>query len=166
MSKLKQIWQKNKTLITILFVIMVLWILAQYLGTSKERYHYFISDFEKNAEQLVLAPGKTYSQYILAKLYNEDNQHIGEVASVNHHQIIGDKNHVTTLTTYITPNGTITCNIYYTTKPDDNYLYGIVENIVTENETGMYKGKKVVLHIDGKLGGKRVLSIDTSSKWF
>tara|TARA_B100001173_G_scaffold244528_1_gene214598 strand:+ start:203 stop:400 length:198 start_codon:yes stop_codon:yes gene_type:complete len=63
------------------------------------------------------------------------------------------------LTTYITAEGSFTCNYYYEAGHGTNFFYGNMENIISENETGNYNGKKIDLKLEGKNDGTRILHV-------
>lgn len=161
--------EKTSITTTILLIIVVcaaIYLVYNLFSSTTEVYYYYVDEFHANSKILTMEKDKTYTNYIHAKLYDKQHNHVGEMSSVNFHQIIGEKNRVTTLTTYITKNGSITCNLLYETTPDTHYLYGKIEDIITEHETGMYKGKTVALQLNGKPDGEREVTIKTSKKWF
>ena len=53
----------------------------------------------------------------------------------------------------------ITCNYYYESPEDSNYLYGKIQNVITENETGVYEGEIVHIKLEGKQDGTREIHV-------
>lgn len=153
-------------ILSIMIVFVIIYFVYHLFSSTTEVYYYYVEEFNGTSKILTMEKDKTYTNYIHAKLYDKQHNHVGEMSSVNFHQIIAEKNRVTTLTTYITKNGSITCNLLYETTPDTHYLYGKIEDIITEHETGMYKGKTVALQLNGKQDGEREITIKTSKKWF
>jgi len=154
------------------FCILVVCILAAiYLvysiwGSTTEVYHYYVAELTENSRVLTVEKDRVYTNFTHAKMYDIQNNQVGDVSTVNFHQVIGDKNRVTTLTTFTTKTGSIVCNMYYETDPANQYLLGKMENITPENETGAYSGKKVTVHVHGKSDGERELTIRTTNKLF
>ncbi len=155
-------------MILICFVaIVIVYVLYYFLTRNRqvEVYKYTVNDLQKNSHTTTLQKNSTYTNNIYADLYNSDGTNGGLVSSVNQHIIKNNINHVTTLTTYKTKYGTVTCNIYYETAPNKHYLYGNVTDVISENETGDYAGKKVTIHIEGKENGDRVVTITSENRF-
>lgn len=148
-------------LISFLTVVIVYVLYYFTLNRRVEVYKYTVSDLHNHSHTTTLRQNNTYTNYINADLYNSHGITSGMVNSVNHHTIKHNVNHVSTLTTYKTKYGTVTCNIYYETKPDKHYLYGNVKHLVSENETGDYVRKKVTIQLEGRENGERILTIVT-----
>ena len=124
--------KKNYILSKLPFVIITLVIIyiIYFLITMpkhSETYIYYVKSLHKNSKINVLDNDtNVYTNHIYADLYNTQNTKVGLVFSVNNHRIINNINHVTTLSTYITPNGTFTCRYYYKTTLNDHYFYGSI----------------------------------------
>lgn len=147
-------------------VVAFIYLVVSMLSSTVEVYYYYVDDLTESSKILSMEKDRTYTNYTRAKLYDSNKKHVGEMSSVNFHQIMDGKNRVSTLTTYSTNRGTIAANIFYETSPDTHYLYGIVDDIVPEHETGSYKGRNVSMHLIGKQDGERQLTITTTKKWF
>ena len=157
--------KKNYLLSKLPFVIITLAIIyiIYFLITipkHSETYIYHVKSLDKNSKiNVVDNDTNVYTNHIYADLYNTQNTKVGHVYSVNHHRKINNINHVTTLSTYITPNGTFTCSYYYDTTLNDHYFYGSMKHVISENETGKYNGKKINVTLDGKKDGKRIMHV-------
>ena len=150
------------TLLSIIITLVIIGVLYYLITMPKhsETYIYHVKAFEKTSKINVIDNDKNvYTNHIYAELYNLQKEKIGHVYSVNHHRKINDTNHVTTVSTYITPDGTFTCNYYYSAPLDENYFYGTMKNVVSENETGKYNGKKINVVLEGKKDGTRDLQV-------
>lgn len=154
------------TIILVVCVLAVIYLVYFIFGTTTEVYYYHVSDLTENSRVLTMEKDRTYTNYTHAKMYDSQKNQVGDVSTVNFHQVIDDKNRVTTFTTFTTKRGTIVCNMYYETTPDNQYLVGKLADVAPENETGAYRGKNVVLHLDGMSNGSRELTIITSRKLF
>jgi|TARA_Y100000389_G_scaffold112203_1_gene109251 hypothetical protein len=125
-----------------------------------EIYTYHVKSFEKTSKiNYIDDDNDVYTNHIYADLYDTKKQKVGVVYSINHHRKINGVNHVTTITTYKTQNGTFTCNYYYESPEDSNYLYGKIQNVITENETGVYEGEIVHIKLEGKQDGTREIHV-------
>lgn len=163
----KNLYSSLQLILTYFIPIFVIYILY-YLFTRDrhiEVYTYTVKDLHNNSNTTVLQQNKTYTNHIHADLYNNDGVTSGHISSVNQHTIKNNINHVSTNTTYKTKYGTVTCNIYYETSPDKHYLYGTVTDVISENETGDYVGKKVQIKIEGKDNGDRIVTIISEKKF-
>lgn len=147
-------------------VLAFIYLVVSMLSSTVEVYYYYVDNLTESSKILSMEKDRTYTNYTSAKLYDSNKKHVGEMSSVNFHQIMDGKNRVSTLTTYSTNRGTIAANIFYETSPDTHYLYGTVDDIVPEHETGDYKGRNVSMHLIGKRDGERQLTITTTKKWF
>lgn len=154
------------TIILVVCVLAVIYLVYSIFGTTTEVYYYHVSDLTENSRVLTMEKDRTYTNYTHAKMYDSQKNQVGDVTTVNFHQVIDDKNRVTTMTTFTTKRGTIVCNMYYETTPDNQYLVGKLADVAPENETGAYRGKNVVVHLDGMSDGSRELTIITSRKLF
>jgi len=154
------------TVLIILSVLAIMYWVVSVLSSTVEVYYYYVDDLTESSKILSMEKDRTYTNYTRAKLYNSNKVHVGEMSSVNFHQIMDGKNRVSTLTTYSTNRGTVAANIFYETEPDTHYLYGTVDDIVPEHETGEYKGRNVSMHLIGKRDGERQLTITTTKRWF
>jgi len=155
-------------IILICFVtIVIVYVLYYFVTINRqiEVYKYTVNDLHKNSHTTELQKNSTYTNHIYADLYNSDGTNGGFVSSVNQHIIKNNINHVNTLTTYKTKYGTVTFNIYYETVPNTHYLYGKVTDVISENETGDYAGKKVKIHIEGKDNGDRIVTITSENRF-
>jgi Na+-translocating ferredoxin:NAD+ oxidoreductase RnfG subunit len=152
-------------------ILMVCILAAVYLvysifGSTTEVYYYSVAELTKNSRVLTVEKDRIYTNYTHAKMYDIQKNPVGDVSTVNFHQVIDGKNRVTTLTTFTTKTGSIVCNMYYETNPDNQYLLGKIADVAPENETGAYRGKKVTVHLNGKPDGERELTIIMGKKWF
>jgi hypothetical protein len=129
-----------------------------------EVYKYTINDLHNNSNKTALQENNTYTNNISAKLYNNDGTNGGNISSVNNHIIKNNVNYVSTITTYKTKYGTVTCNFNYETSPDKHYIYGLTDS-VSKNETGEYKGKSVHIYLNGKKNGDRIVTIISENKF-
>lgn len=154
------------TIILVISVLAVIYLVYSIFGTATEVYYYHASELTENSRVMSMEKDATYTNYTHAKMYDAQKNRVGAVSSVNFHQVIDGVNRVTTLTTFTTKHGTIVCNVYYETDVGNHYLQGMAADITPEHETGVYKGKKVTVHINGKPDGERELTIVTSKKWF
>ena len=154
------------TIILVVCVLAVIYLVYSIFGTTTEVYYYYVSELTENSRMMTMEKDRVYTNYTHAKMYDSQKNQICNVSTVNFHQVIDDKNRVTTLTTFATKRGAIVCNMYYETTPDNQYLVGKLADVAPENETGAYRGKNVVVHLDGKSDGARELTIITSKKWF
>ena len=154
------------TIILVVCVLAVIYLVYSIFGTTTEVYYYHVSELTENSRVMSMEKDTTYTNYTHAKMYDGQKNHVGEMSSVNFHQVVDGVNRVTTLTTFTTKRGAIVCNVYYETEVGNHYLQGMAEDITPEHETGAYKGKKVNVHINGKPDGERELTIRTSRKWF
>ena len=141
--------------------LFALLLFAMYrMQTTTEVYTYHVKSFKESSKIHYIDNGTdVYVNHIYADLYDVNNQKEGIMYSINNHRIINGTNHVTTLTTYKTKKGTFSCNYYYETSETSHYLYGNIQNVITENETGFYEGKTIRVELDGKQDGTRELRI-------
>ena len=150
------------TAISVVVTIVIIGVLYYLVTMPKhsETYTYHVKAFDNTSKIEVIENDRNvYVNHIYADLYNVQKEKVGQMYSVNHHRKIDDTNHVTTLSTYITPNGTFTCNYYYSAPLDENYFYGTMKHVVSENETGKYSGNKINVMLEGKRDGTRVLQV-------
>ena len=154
------------TIILVVCVLAVIYLVYSIFGTTTEVYYYYVSELTENSRMMTMEKDRTYTNYTHAKMYDSQKNHVGAVSSVNFHQVIDGVNRVTTLTTFTTKRGAIVCHVYYENDLTNQYLQGMAADITPEHETGVYKGKKVTLHINGKPDGERELTIHTSRKLF
>jgi len=167
MSITKNLKLSSPVVLIYFALIVVVYVLYYFLTRNRkvEVYKYTVNELHKNSHTTTLQENGTYTNHIHAELYNNDGTNGGHVSSVNQHIVKNNINHVTTLTTYKTKYGTVTCNIYYETSPNKHYLYGKVTDVISENETGDYAGKKVNIQIEGKENGDRVVTIISENKF-
>ena len=156
-----------RCLIYIVSIIVVIYILYYFLTRNRniEVYKYTVSDLHNNSHKTSLKQNNTYTNRIHADLYDNDGTNSGHVSSVNQHIIKNHVNHVSTITTYKTKHGTVSCNFYYETAPNKHYLFGKLTDVIGENKTGDYKGKNVYIHLDGKDNGDRIVTIVSENKF-
>jgi hypothetical protein len=112
----------------------------------KEKYFYTVDELEEDKHTKTHSD-TYYTTHISANLYDKKNKIVGEVFSINTHYLSNNVTNVTTLTTYITPNGTIVCNWSYT-PTNTIYLSGKKETVPTFKD-GKYKNKDVKLELEG-----------------
>lgn len=157
-----------RCLIYIVSIIVVIYILYYFLTRNRniEVYKYTVSDLHNNSHTTSLKQNNTYTNRIHADLYDNDGTNSGHVSSVNQHIIKNDVNHVSTITTYKTKHGTVSCNFYYETAPNKHYLFGKITDVIGENKTGDYKGKNVYINVDGKDNGDRIVTIVSENNFF
>ena len=151
----------------VILIIVILYVLYYFLTRNRrvEVYKYTVNDLHENSHTTSIRKNNTYTNHIHADLYNNDGINSGHVSSVNHHIIKNNVNHVTTTTTYKTKYGTVSCNLYYETSRDSHYLYGKITDVNSEDETGDYIGKKVIIHLEGNDNGDRVVTIISENKY-
>ena len=157
-----------RCLIYIVSIIVVIYILYYFLTRNRniEVYKYTVSDLHNNSHKTSLKQNNTYTNRIHADLYDNDGTNSGHVSSVNQHIIKNHVNHVSTITTYKTKHGTVSCNFYYETAPNKHYLFGKLTDVIGENKTGDYKGKNVYINVDGKDNGDRIVTIVSENNFF
>ena len=155
-----------ETIILVVCILALIYLVYSIFGSTTEVYFYYVAELAENSRVLTLEKGRMYTNYTHAKMYDRQKNHVGNVSSVNFHQVVDDKNRVTTLTTFTTNTGSIVCNMYYETNPDNQYLLGKIADVAPENETGSYKGKRITVHLNGKPDGERELTIIAGKRWF
>lgn len=154
------------TIILVVCILAAIYLVYSIFGSTTEVYYYYVAELAENSRVLTMEKGRMYTNYTHAKMYDRQKNHVGNVSSVNFHQVVDDKNRVTTLTTFTTNTGSIVCNMYYETTATNQYLLGKIADVAPENETGGYKGKRITVHLNGKHDGERELTIITGKKWF
>ena len=129
---------------------------------NTEIYYYTVNHLEQNSS--VLNHNNIHStNHISAPLFsinqnNQNNQYIqsGYMYSVNNSFINNDTNNITTLSTFVTPNGVLVCNLYYTTN--NKYLTGTITATPTFS-SGIYANQTVTIEVNGYDNGIRQLTI-------
>ena len=154
------------TIILVVCILAVIYLIYSIFGSTSEVYYYYVAELAENSRVLTMEKGRMYTNYTHAKMYDSKKNHAGNVSSVNFHQVVDEKNRVTTLTTFTTNTGSIVCNMYYETTAANQYLLGKIADVAPENETGSYKGKNITVHLNGKPDGERELTIIAGKKWF
>ena len=155
-----------ETIILIACILVVIYLVYSIFGSTTEVCFYNASELAENSRVLTMEKGRMYTNYTHAKMYDRQKNQVGDVSTVNFHQVIDGKNRVTTLTTFTTKTGSIVCNMYYETNPDNQYLLGKIADVAPENETGGYKNKRITVHLNGKPDGERELTIITGKNLF
>ena len=155
-----------ETIILVVCILAVIYLVYSIFGSTTEVCFYHAAELAENSRVLTMEKGRMYTNYTHAKMYDMQKNQVGDVSTVNFHQVIDGKNRVTTLTTFTTKTGSIVCNMYYETNPDNQYLLGKMADVAPENETGGYKNKRITVHLNGKPDGERELTIITGKKWF
>ena len=147
-------------LFTITGLIALLFFAMYRKQTATEVYTYHVKSFEESSKiHYIGNDADVYTNHIYADLYDVNNQKAGIMYSINNHRKINGTNHVTTLTTYKTKKGTFTCHYYYEASETSNYLYGNIQNVISENGTGFYEGKTIRVELDGKRDGTREIRV-------
>ena len=124
---------------------------------NTEIYYYTVNHLEQNSS--VLNHNNIHStNHISAPLFNvNQNNQSGYMYSVNNSLKLNNGiNNITTLSTFITPNGVLVCNLYYTTN--NKYLTGKITAIPTFS-SGIYANKNVTIEINEYGNGIRQLTI-------
>ena len=157
----------SRRILISLISIVAIYILYFFLTRNRqiEVYKYTVRDLQDNSHTTSLQQNNTYTNHINADLYDTDGTNSGHVSSVNEHIIKNDVNHVTTITTYKTKLGAVSCNFYYETTPNKHFLFGKLTDVIGENKTGGYKGKNVYIPLDGKDNGDRIVTIVSENKF-
>jgi len=156
-----------RCLIYLVSIIVVIYILYYFLTRNRqiEVYKYTVRDLHDNSHTTSLKQNNTYTNHIHADLYDNDGTKSGHVYSINHHVIRNEVNHVSTITTYKTKQGAVSCNFHYETNPTTHYLYGKLTDVMGDDKIGHYKGKNVYIHLDGKDNGERIVTITSENKF-
>jgi len=157
-----------KHIIFFAVVLFVLYLIFSFVYKNKvvEQYYYTVKHLNQNSSIQYIKQHETYTNHIHANLYNNNGEKTGVMRSINDHEIIDGINNVNTVTTFKTKRGTITFNLFYETSPDNHYLYGNISDVLSENESGYYNGKKVSIQIEGKDDGKRLATITSENRLF
>ncbi len=155
-------------IIFFVIVLFVLYLIYSFVYKNKvvEQYYYTVNNLKQNSNIQYIKQNETYTNHIHANLYNNNGEKCGVMRSINHHEIIDGINNVNTVSTFKTKRGTITFNLFYETSPDNHYLYGNISDVLSENESGYYNGKKVSIQIEGKYDGKRLATITSENTLF
>lgn len=140
----------------IIFIIVAIYV---HLDTSVETFTYTTHELQKNSTIVMHKPDTLYTNYIYSSIYSNNKKTKGYVYSINNHLIMNNVNNVMGNVTYKTDKGTLSGLIYYDTRVDDLYLYGKINNVKVDNESGYYNGRHNIIHIEGKDNGDREVTI-------
>lgn len=157
------------TFLLYIVLFFILYGIYIYINTPVEKYTYTIKELEENSAVKHHNPGKSFTEYVHSQLYDENGKKTnGFITAEKNFIVFNNKHHVTGTMTIKTDKGSLSCIIYYETNMDTLYLYGKIQNVIVENETGEYAGRINTIHLYGKDDGSRELTIVSRPKifWF
>lgn len=124
------------------------------------KYKYFTEEMNDNKFKQI--HNDTYfTNHVKCKLYDEQNNHVGNKITLIHYTKIGDKNFATTTTTVrLFDKGKIVFHVIFETT--ENYT-PIVHKVHPHHKTGFFENKNMVVYVGPKdvnnVNGERILHI-------
>ena len=118
--------------------------------------YYFVSPYVTGVTIDINRNGTQLTHNMNTPMYNSSNIQVGSMQSVGNAWYTNAGKNVTSLTTFITPNGVIVCNLFYITNKE--YFVGNVTTTPTF-ASGIYADQDVTINLIGNSNGTRQLTI-------